>query len=220
MMITAAQLRAARGLLDWTRSELAKASGLSAETIKNIEHGVYAPQESTIAAIVNAFSDHDVELTDNNGVQLAKSVVQTYIGNEGFRRFNDDFYNVVASTDTPACINGVNDELFTKALGDYAQIHFARMAKLNGKRIRAMAREGDSFFPATSYIDYRWLPSGMVGTVPFCVYGDKLGIIIFSEKEPRVVVIKSKIVSQAYYEQFDALWKLSRDPIINNKVAS
>ena len=35
-MITAAQLRAARGLLDWTRSDLAKAANVSPETIKNI----------------------------------------------------------------------------------------------------------------------------------------------------------------------------------------
>src|SRR5580704_17675732 len=43
-MITAAQLRAARGLLDWTRADLAKAANSSPETVKNIEHGTFKPQ--------------------------------------------------------------------------------------------------------------------------------------------------------------------------------
>jgi len=146
-MITAAQLRAARGLLDWTRSELAKASGLSAETIKNIEHGIYTPQESSIAAIVNACAEHEVEFTENNGVQMAKSVVQTYIGTDGFRKFVDDFYNVVAAGNMSICINGVNDKLFVEQLGDYAEIHFNRMNKVENLTFRALAREGDSFLP-------------------------------------------------------------------------
>ena len=61
MMITAAQLRAARGLMDWTRSELAKAAGLSAETIKNIEHGVYSAKKETLAAIVETFLRNGIE---------------------------------------------------------------------------------------------------------------------------------------------------------------
>src|SRR6202012_3205205 len=54
-MITAAQLRAARGLLDWTRADLAKAANISPETVKNIEHGTFKPQENTAEAIVKAF---------------------------------------------------------------------------------------------------------------------------------------------------------------------
>ena len=60
-MITAAQLRAARGLLDWSRSELSKASKVSQETIKNIEHGAYNPQEATLKILFETFSSHGVE---------------------------------------------------------------------------------------------------------------------------------------------------------------
>jgi transcriptional regulator with XRE-family HTH domain len=37
-VITRAQLRAARGLLDWTQPKLAKAAGVSVPTIKRAEH--------------------------------------------------------------------------------------------------------------------------------------------------------------------------------------
>src|ERR1700733_10428392 len=64
MIITAAQLRAARGLLDWTRTDLAKAANISPETVKNIEHGTFRPQEQTAEAIVKCFRDRHVEFID------------------------------------------------------------------------------------------------------------------------------------------------------------
>jgi len=216
-MITAAQLRAARGLMDWTRSELAKASGLSAETIKNIEHGVYMPQEATIGAIVTAFAKNDVEFTDNNGVQMAKNVVQTYAGSNGFKHFIDDFYHVVSSGNMEVCINGVNDRYFVEELGDYAEMHFNRMNKVSNLTFRALAREGDDYLPATGYIHYRWLPGVLGETMPFCVYGDKLAVIIFSKDGTKVVVITSKLVAKAYSEQFELLWKNSQEPKISKR---
>jgi len=182
---------------------------LSAETIKNIEHGIYTPQESTISAIVNACAEHEVEFTENNGVQMAKSVVQTYVGTDGFRRFVDDFYNAVMSGDMEVCINGVNEKHFVAQLGDYAAVHFDRMDKIKGLNFRAIAREGDKFLPS-DYIHYRWLPGVMYETMPFCVYANNLAVIIFTEqKDAKVVVIRSKLVSQAYREQFRILWEAS-----------
>ncbi len=60
-LISPAQMRAARGLMNWGRSELALAADLSPETIKNIEHGVFNPQEQTAFAILQTFSRHGVE---------------------------------------------------------------------------------------------------------------------------------------------------------------
>src|ERR1700761_6106596 len=91
-MITAAQLRAARGLLDWTRTELAKAANISPETVKNIEHGTFRPQETTAEQIRKAFAAHDVVFTENEGVQIKKDAVIKYDGVEGFKRFMDDVY--------------------------------------------------------------------------------------------------------------------------------
>ena len=54
--ISPSQLRAARGMIDWSRGELAKEAGLSAETIKNIEHGVYSPKEETIKTLMEVFA--------------------------------------------------------------------------------------------------------------------------------------------------------------------
>jgi predicted transcriptional regulator len=59
--MTPAQLRAARSLLDWTRIDLARASGLSPETIRNIEHGNFRPQEQTLRNLFETLSNYGVE---------------------------------------------------------------------------------------------------------------------------------------------------------------
>jgi transcriptional regulator with XRE-family HTH domain len=47
-MITPAQLRAARALLDWTRDDLAGKSGVAAVTSIGFEHGRTDPKISTL----------------------------------------------------------------------------------------------------------------------------------------------------------------------------
>jgi transcriptional regulator with XRE-family HTH domain len=54
-MIARGQIRAARGLLDWTQAELAKAAGLSEVAVKNLERGRTDPRASTLTAIQEAF---------------------------------------------------------------------------------------------------------------------------------------------------------------------
>lgn len=49
-MLTSGQIRAARGLLDWSQKQLADATKLSVQTIKRME-GVRGPEGSTVANV-------------------------------------------------------------------------------------------------------------------------------------------------------------------------
>lgn len=220
-MITAAQLRAARGLLDWTRADLAKAANISPETVKNIEHGTFRPQEATADAIVQAFRIHDVEFTENEGVKFHRDNIVRYEGVEDFKRFMDDVYETAAhdaaSTEggnKPICVSNVDDRLFFQYLGEYSPFHSRRMNALKNVKVRVLLRDKDEFSaPEGHYLEYRWNPQQKVGDVPFYVYGDKLAIIVFAvEPAPQIVVIRSALVSKAYREQFEVLWKNSKIP--------
>lgn len=59
--VTPSQLRAARSMLDWSRGELAKEAKISAETIKNIEHGTFLPKEETLKAIIETFARYGIQ---------------------------------------------------------------------------------------------------------------------------------------------------------------
>jgi transcriptional regulator with XRE-family HTH domain len=50
-MLTPEQIRAARGLLNWSQRELAEASGVAVQSIKNIETGKTDPRLSTATAL-------------------------------------------------------------------------------------------------------------------------------------------------------------------------
>ena len=219
-MITAAQLRAARGLLDWTRSDLAKAASVSPETIKNIEHGTFRPQETTSDAIVRAFAVHNVEFTEDEGVRRCHDTVVKYEGIDGFKKFMDDVYatakqfSVEGDDSKPFCMSGLDDTFFVKHLGDFFTVHHVqRMNALRHNfKMRILIKEKPHTFSAEeieegSYREYRVQPSHVMGNVPFYVFGDKLAIIIFEEqRDSRIVVISSALVAKAYREQFDVLW--------------
>jgi DNA-binding XRE family transcriptional regulator len=218
-MLTAAQLRAARGLLDWTRTELAKAANISPETVKNIEHGTFRPQEQTSDAIRKAFAQHDVIFTENEGVQLKRDTVIRYEGTDEFKKFMDDVFKVASSDPEsevggkkPICVSNVDDRLFAKHLGEYSPFHSRRMNELKKVKVRVLVKEKDNFTaPEAQYLEYRWNAQQNSSSVPFYVYGDKLAIITFEEEPvPKIVVIHSALVSRAYREQFEILWQNSK----------
>ena len=54
-MITAAQCRAARGLLEWSQLELAEHSGVGVVTVHQLETGTSQPRRATLDVIRRAF---------------------------------------------------------------------------------------------------------------------------------------------------------------------
>ncbi|WP_445947852.1 helix-turn-helix domain-containing protein [Sphingorhabdus sp.] len=74
-IIYAAQIRAARGLLNWSQWELARRSGVSQQSVTRIENGTMDPRFSTMAALYESFLSACVKITmDTDGtVRIAIS---------------------------------------------------------------------------------------------------------------------------------------------------
>lgn len=66
-MLTPEQIRAARGLLNWSQRQLFEASGVALQSIKNIETGKTDPRLSTATAIRTALESAGVIFIDQNG---------------------------------------------------------------------------------------------------------------------------------------------------------
>jgi transcriptional regulator with XRE-family HTH domain len=64
--VTSAQIRAARGLLDWTVRDLAERSGLHRDMVNNIETGAYAGAPATLEAIRRVLERAGVEFTNGD----------------------------------------------------------------------------------------------------------------------------------------------------------
>ena len=66
-MITSAQCRAGRGLLDWTQQYLADRAGVGIVTVRQVEAGLNEPRRSTLEVIRRALEAGGVEFIDENG---------------------------------------------------------------------------------------------------------------------------------------------------------
>ena len=67
-------MRAARGLLKWSRERLEEASTVAARTVLDFESGRRMPRQVTLAAIKAALESGGVEFTNGDapGVRLTK----------------------------------------------------------------------------------------------------------------------------------------------------
>ena len=66
-MVTAAQCRAARGLLDWSQQDLAARAGVGIVTVRQLEVGVNEPRRATLEVVRRAFESAGVEFIEENG---------------------------------------------------------------------------------------------------------------------------------------------------------
>jgi len=66
-MLTPAQSRAARALLNWSQPQLAEASGTSVSTIRDFETGKRTPIANNLAAIRQALEAAGVQFIAENG---------------------------------------------------------------------------------------------------------------------------------------------------------
>jgi len=67
-----AQSRAARGLLNWSQSDLVEHSGVSKKTIADFERGTTRPYGRTLEAMIAAFEAAGIEFI-NRGVRMRAS---------------------------------------------------------------------------------------------------------------------------------------------------
>ena len=74
-LIYAAQIRAARGLLNWSQGALAERAGVSKQSVTRIENGTMDPRLSTMTALNEAIRSAGVEMAEdvNGTVRLTVS---------------------------------------------------------------------------------------------------------------------------------------------------
>lgn len=210
MLITPDQIRAARALKNWSQSELAERVDMATPSIGNIEAGKHTPTPQTQNAIIEAFEDAGIEFIDG-GVRFKKHAVEILKGEDGFLQFYDDVYSEIKrSQNTVVCVSNVDERKFLEFKSENLESHTARMTELN-VRYKILVQHGDTFFPASKYADYRWMPKNVFFTVPVYIYGNKVGLIIFAD-EPRIYVLNEPEISELHRKQFEGIWDSSEKP--------
>lgn len=220
MLKDPSQIRAARGLLDWSQKDLATRAGVSKTTIINIEKGI-APLEGlrgdTFHKIQNAFTMEGVEFTENQGVRIAPQGIREYHGRQGFVEFMNDVADTTAKMGGEICVSNVDEREFGIWGGDDLEIYKQKMASLDNYNFKVLLKHVDDYFPASNYIEYRWADENTFDKVPFYVYGDRFAILIFDKNNVSVYVLRNQRIADAYRKQFNISWEDASIPVISGR---
>jgi len=206
--LTERQIKAARALLDWSQDDLASSSGLSVATIRKIELGHISPRDKTAHDIRQAFENAGLEFIEPGGVRQKPEDITVYHGSEGARAFFDDVYETAQKKGSEIVQVWPSSRPFLEAIGTYKDIHYERMNKLaHAISVKAITTKGWDPDLVAPYCESRSISENYVNSVPFYVYDDKYAIIITTANpSPKIIVIQSPIVAEAYRLQFYSMW--------------
>jgi transcriptional regulator with XRE-family HTH domain len=210
MSITTGQIRGARGILNWSQSDLAERTGISATSIGSIENGQSTPRANTVATIQKAFENAGIEFIGRDGIKVRSGDIRVFSGKNGFLNFYDDVYTTLKETPTEVLVSNVDERDFVKWLGEYKETHVERMKSIPGLKFKILIREGDDYIPAEDYAMYRSMPKELFASVPFYIYGNKLAIMLF-DGEPTIIVMDYQSINAAYRVQFYDIWDRSKE---------
>lgn len=209
-MITVEQIKAARGLLEWSQHDLADTAIISRPALNNLERRVTKPHTSTLVRIQKALEKAGIEFIDG-GVRYRKQILDVEIleGDNAIYRLNEDFVDTLNAGDE-LLVTGVDERKFVQYGGPHLQRQIEQTHK-KGIVTKLLVLEGDTYFiePAEHY---RWVSEEIFSQVPHVVYGDKYAIILWGPPV-KIVVIHNSEIAESYRKQFWAHWNRAKLPI-------
>ncbi len=206
-MPTPSQIRAARGLLNWSQKDLAERAGVTEATIRNSEKDGASPNAKTLEKITQALSYENIDFIGDRGVEERRSDVQRYVGKDGFTAFAWDVFETAKRYGGEIVVNNVNERLFEKWKIEDNQAYQEAMAQLSNLKCKFLVEEGDLYFIASDYAEYRWTPKDQFGNIPFYIYGNKTALISFDDDTVTVYVIENQSISDFCRKQFYLSWQ-------------
>lgn len=207
-MISLAQIKAARALLNWTQDTLAKAAGLSLPAINNLERGLTSPRKDTLAAIETALTTAGVEFLDTSGVRLKTPDVRIHIieGPDWLNVYDQDIFSVLRSSGDEILHLSCDNRLWM-IYGSTTNHEYVAHRNKVGFTERILVP--DTLDYITSPADaYRTLPAHNFGRVDTQIYGDRVAQIIWDSR--KIILTHSPSLAKSERLRFETLWALAK----------
>lgn len=220
MSLTTAQIRGARGLLNWSQSDLSERTGISGTSIGAIESGQTSPRASTLETIRTTFERNGIEFLGFDGVRIQSDFIKTYTGTSGFREFMDHLYETAKNYGGEIVLFNANPANWYKWLGEeWFEKHSQRMKDLGDKiSFKITSKSGDNLFISKAFAEYKWFPEALFNDRALYAYGDNLAFVNFEDKSVSVIVLKQSDFSNAFRVLFNIAWeKVAISPATNNE---
>jgi transcriptional regulator with XRE-family HTH domain len=209
-MITPEQIRAARALLNWKQSDLAKAAHISLPSINNMERAIGSPRIETMRAVQQALELAGIEFLGQQGVKKQSeffSMVE-YQGDNFIEKQNDDLFACMRGPQDVAMMCGLDERKFPQYAPDQTLRYLAHELKTNFTQ-KILICDNDDFL-LTEPMSYRTLPPALLGQIPYLVYHDRLVMIMWEAR--RTIIIRSQSIADTFKKQFEFLWAMAKPP--------
>ncbi|MEM6780683.1 MAG: helix-turn-helix transcriptional regulator [Pseudomonadota bacterium] len=205
-MPTPSQIRAARGLLNWSQKDLAERAGVTEATVRNTEKDGATPNSKTLDKITRAL-DSNIDFMEGDGLRRKEQRIRRYKGTQGFRDFMDDVYETAKNHGGEICLHNSRPRIWYKWLGeDWYQMHAKRMADLGNKiSVKITVQQGDDFF-ILGAAQHRWFPKDAWKGKIFYAYGPKLGFISEEGNSIQVLVLDQPEFTESFRILFNIAW--------------
>ena len=206
--MTPKQIKAARILLDWKQSDLAKAAGLSKTAVTQIESGYVLPRQSSMNALRDALETQGIEFLDTQGVRIRDEIfeVSSNTGQESHIHYFKDIIETVQQTGDEILQSSIDDQFiiahFRKELFHY----YKELQKLKISE-KLLTCEGDNIrYGPPDISEYRWVSKELFEQVGYTVYGNKVALFLYTQDWHHVIIENAKI-AETYRQQFYKNWK-------------
>lgn len=210
-MISISQIRAARGLLNWTQEVLSEKTGFSLRAISNIESETTQPRRDTLKTIQSTFENYGIEFLSGDGLRKKDATIFVLQGNEGIKSLWDDIYETLITNDDKEILIANNTEPLTlgKEITSFLEKHLARLKAANITE-RILCCEGDTNFLAP-LSSYRWIPEDNFCDSPTFIYSGKVAMLIWGPPA-KVTIINDPQYAESIRNLFRFSWDRARIP--------
>lgn len=191
------QLRAARAILNWTRQDLAEASGASISSIQQAELGNTTPHPSTAQKLKQTLEEKGIEFVEGGARLQDRTLVRRLEGPTADIEMLQDVFNT---------LQGHGELLFMFTRNDLSTpdiVEEQKRIRTSGVRFRGLIREDDAAirYPIQ---EYRQVEHDRFVENPCFIYGRK--IAFSTAKTGDLVVIDDEDLARVMTQSFNVFW--------------
>jgi transcriptional regulator with XRE-family HTH domain len=206
MMISSAQIKAARAMMDWTQMMLAQESGLSHNTICSLEKGHQSIR--SLLDVRKTFEERGFEFIGMTGLmRRTADESRIYEGADACDRFYDDLLTTIKERGGEVAAIFKSQEFLTRSLGieDHDQRERLEMLSKHATTIKCLFTDARHSSLSIPSFEFRAMPHPYAPLASF-IYGDKSAYIATDTVGFVYMVMKSVDRTKNNWKNFRPRW--------------
>ncbi|GAB5486369.1 MAG: hypothetical protein Pars93KO_28030 [Parasphingorhabdus sp.] len=203
-IISPAQCRGARAILDISRGQLSELSSVSEGAIGKFETGSAETRLHLVNQMRTALEASGIEFLDDNGVREQQSNIRVYEGRAIHRQLLDEIYNDLKEQGGEILIKGLTEQVWQSGDDEaFLGNHLKRLKEASVTE-RILVSEEDNIFVAPKHW-YRQIPAEYFSPHTQWIFNNKVAMVLWGDIET-LTIIENAALFQAETRMFNCVW--------------